>query len=171
MRGRAIRTQKNKPNKTGNIWHLVCLDPTQKNGGVDFQTMKRRFRSFYGISFDHQPTLENGISRFQIPTLPLQEKQISTLNQNMKSHAAQRSLLQKQWEEALKKGVQMREEIQVPPPPTQKQASRKQFIWKSIDTLINKELHMIMSLPFLVAIILAVVGTNCVFNYIEMDGQ
>lgn len=27
MRGRAIRTQKGDPDKTGNIWHLVCLEP------------------------------------------------------------------------------------------------------------------------------------------------
>ncbi|KAB2809970.1 DEAD/DEAH box helicase family protein [Phaeocystidibacter luteus] len=32
MRGRAIRTNPSTPNKTANIWHLVCLDPYDKKG-------------------------------------------------------------------------------------------------------------------------------------------
>ncbi|MFZ1789115.1 MAG: DEAD/DEAH box helicase family protein [Saprospiraceae bacterium] len=51
MRGRAIRTQSGNGNKTGNIWHLVCIDPTIPTGGDDFELLKRRFRSFVGISF------------------------------------------------------------------------------------------------------------------------
>ena len=39
MRGRAIRTQNGNKNKTGNIWHLVCVDPTSKNGGEDYELL------------------------------------------------------------------------------------------------------------------------------------
>ena len=35
MRGRAIRSDRKNPNKTGNIWHLVCVDHTANDGGSD----------------------------------------------------------------------------------------------------------------------------------------
>ena len=41
MRGRAIRTQKDNQDKTGNIWHLACIDPTSLTGGDDFELLKR----------------------------------------------------------------------------------------------------------------------------------
>jgi hypothetical protein len=67
MRGRAIRTQNGNGDKTGNIWHLVCIDPTSPTGGDDFDLLKRRFRSFVGVSFKEEPGIENGIGRLNLP--------------------------------------------------------------------------------------------------------
>ena len=57
MRGRAIRVNKNQPNKTANIWHLITIEPKpQKIVGIDelcaydvkksedYQTLQRRFK-------------------------------------------------------------------------------------------------------------------------------
>ena len=38
MRGRAIRAYDKIPNKTAVIWHLVCLDPFDEEGGPDWVT-------------------------------------------------------------------------------------------------------------------------------------
>lgn len=54
MRGRAIRTQKGNLENTGNIWHLVCIDPSNPTGGKDLELLKRRFRSFVGVSNNHE---------------------------------------------------------------------------------------------------------------------
>ncbi len=76
MRGRAIRTQKENSEKTANIWHLVCIDPTSSTGGDDFDLLKRRFRSFVGVSFYEKPTIENGIARLNLPKNIFEKEEI-----------------------------------------------------------------------------------------------
>ena len=66
MRGRAIRTQNNNKDKTGNIWHLACIDPTNEEGGSDIQLLKRRFKTFVGVSFNTEVGIENGLQRLLI---------------------------------------------------------------------------------------------------------
>ena len=67
MRGRAIRTVKGCPDKTSNIWHLVCVSPGKKGepcSSEDYEMLKRRFRAFLGVSFE-EDTIENGISAWE----------------------------------------------------------------------------------------------------------
>ena len=69
MRGRAIRTNDN-PQKTANVWHLVCVSDVDKSilQNSDYETLKRRFKSFVGIGHSIN-VLENGIDRLDlIPT-------------------------------------------------------------------------------------------------------
>lgn len=68
MRGRAIRTNSN-PNKTANIWHLVCVAEADNKAiqNADFEMLKRRFKSFVGIGYNND-VLENGIER--LDTIP-----------------------------------------------------------------------------------------------------
>lgn len=42
MRGRAIRTMKDNPDKVSNIWHLICMEPvwTEKAAGQDIEAEK-----------------------------------------------------------------------------------------------------------------------------------
>ena len=64
MRGRAIRVNKD-PNKTANIWHLVCVtNSTVKDSliNADFDMLKRRFNAFPGLAFT-APMIQAGISR------------------------------------------------------------------------------------------------------------
>ena len=56
MRGRAIRANKNMPNKTANIRHLASFSEIQSNmtsekiyDYSDYYALERRFKSFVGI--------------------------------------------------------------------------------------------------------------------------
>lgn len=113
MRGRAIRTVRSNDEKTGNIWHLVCADPTSTNGGKDLETLQRRFKSFVGISERENRTIENGLGRLVIPK-PFDNSAINSFNERMFSSAAERELLRNQWHEAIDSGNALIEEIKLP---------------------------------------------------------
>jgi hypothetical protein len=56
MRGRAIRANKNMPNKTANIRHLASFSEISNNtisgknyDFSDYYALERRFKSFVGI--------------------------------------------------------------------------------------------------------------------------
>ncbi|SHF75905.1 DEAD/DEAH box helicase family protein [Pedobacter caeni] len=114
MRGRAIRTQNGNKDKTGNIWHLVCIDPTSFNGGDDFDLLKRRFRSFVGVSFKEEPAIENGAGRLNIPLNIHLKKEIEAKNTETFSFAGDRNSLKERWRLALQSGVNLVEEIKIP---------------------------------------------------------
>lgn len=114
MRGRAIRTQNGNKDKTGNIWHLVCIDPTVFHGGDDFELLKRRFRSFVGVSFKDEPAIENGLGRLNIPVNIHLRKELEAKNAETFNYAADRNSLKERWRLALKSGVNLVEEIKIP---------------------------------------------------------
>ncbi|MEN9337544.1 MAG: hypothetical protein RLZZ500_2531 [Bacteroidota bacterium] len=114
MRGRAIRTQKGNAMKTGNIWHLVCIDPTSESGGDDFDVLKRRFKSFVGISFDEETTIENGIRRMNLSESLTNVDSIKKMNSETFTHASGRERLRLRWEKALQRGTSLIEEIKIP---------------------------------------------------------
>lgn len=114
MRGRAIRTQRDNPGKTGNIWHLACIDPTAANGGDDLQLLHRRFRSFVGVSIDEPTVIENGIRRVMTVDGSLSQAEIINRNQQNLALAGNRQNLRQRWEKGLQSGVNLIEEIKVP---------------------------------------------------------
>ncbi|MCS4305327.1 DEAD/DEAH box helicase family protein [Chryseobacterium sp. BIGb0232] len=113
MRGRVIRTDKDIPHKTGNIWHLVCFDPNDETGGQDLNIMKRRFKTFVGISNKDIPTIENNFERLNVKTIETKSK-ISEINQSFFVLAQDRKNLISRWGKALDLGNILVEEIQVP---------------------------------------------------------
>lgn len=114
IRGRAIRIQPGQADKTANIWHLACIDNFHPQGGQDWLNLRRRFRSFTGPSFEPQPAVENGVGRFHLPDFPYDAGRVGQLNAQMAAHARSRQRLRREWEAAIKKGVQMAEEITLP---------------------------------------------------------
>lgn len=114
MRGRAIRTQQGNRNKTGNIWHIVCVDPGSFNGGDDFVMLFRRFRSFVGVSFKDEPGIENGWGRLNLPENILVKETAMATNTEMLRHAGNRHNLQQRWDEALAGGMNLVEQIKIP---------------------------------------------------------
>jgi len=114
MRGRAIRTQNGNTDKTGNIWHLVTIDPTAKTGGDDFDLLKRRFKSFVGVSFKQEPGIENGVNRLNLPENISQVAESEKKNIEMFAYAADRENLKQRWKSALEVGVNLVEEIKIP---------------------------------------------------------
>lgn len=107
MRGRAIRIMKGNPEKTSNIWHLVCLRPwseVAKDGSgeisQDFSMMVRRMQNFLGLHYKEN-TIESGIDRFSIIKLPLNKHGVERINNRMLALSRERSILRNRWNSAL----------------------------------------------------------------------
>lgn len=62
MRGRAIRLDRNHPEKVSSIWHLVALDMKSESGLADLSDLTRRFDTFVGLS-ESSLTIESGFKR------------------------------------------------------------------------------------------------------------
>ena len=102
MRGRAIRTQSGHPDKTANIWHLVCQEPDRDQVGPDLALMQRRFEAFSGVSFT-QDVISNGVDRLGLGTPPFTQRRIDKINADMKAYARDRNELRERWHRALDK--------------------------------------------------------------------
>ncbi len=117
MRGRAIRTQAGNPEKTANIWHLVCIEPGEREPGGDLESLIRRFRAFVGVSFEGS-RIESGMDRLGMPDPPLAPKEIEKINADMVQRAQNRSALAGAWKRALKNkelpDLRMREAVRTP---------------------------------------------------------
>jgi superfamily II DNA or RNA helicase len=100
MRGRAIRTQEGKPDKTANIWHLVCQEEGSPQLNEDMETLARRFKSFVGVSFT-KPRIESGLGRLGLGQPPYTAARMEHINAVMQRKACDRPRLIIDWERAL----------------------------------------------------------------------
>jgi len=120
MRGRAIRVERGNPDKTANIWHLVCVDDERDAygepiPGEDWDTMVRRFKAFAGPSMV-EPVIENGFDRMGIDKATISGRNIQSVNQATVALALDRNGLRAKWKEALAnaEGLRMVRELAVP---------------------------------------------------------
>lgn len=106
MRGRAIRVLKDKPNKTSNIWHLVCLRPEQDGESYlseineDYASLERRMEHFLGLNYN-KDLIENGIKRLEIIQPPFNKEHVEQINQEMLVLSRQRETLKERWQKSL----------------------------------------------------------------------
>ena len=107
MRGRAIRVWKEAPNKTSNIWHLVCLKPrkeVQQNPedtiSEDYTLLCRRMEQFLGLHYT-EDTIENGIDRLSIIRPPFTKSNSASMNRKMLALSQKRSELKDRWMRSL----------------------------------------------------------------------
>ena len=112
MRGRAIRTDREKPDKVSNIWHLVCLlrpkdQREKKQMGIqdpelsqDFYTLKRRMEGIPGLRYDGS-RIENGMERLTIISAPYDPVHVQQINQEMEEMSGRREIVARQWKEAV----------------------------------------------------------------------
>ncbi len=111
MRGRAIRTERKNPEKTANIWHLICIESKRRLSFIkdksipskDFDILKRRFQAFVGPSFKENQ-IQSGIARLDIGIPPFTETEIESINKIMCRKAINRGEMRKDWIEALQRG-------------------------------------------------------------------
>ncbi|WP_299481695.1 DEAD/DEAH box helicase family protein [uncultured Roseibium sp.] len=130
MRGRAIRIDPDKPNKTANIWHLACVNsleqqvslesvrnkvqslnpitpaktnPARLSGllGDDWDDLSRRFRAFEGLSVADPPYIETGIGRMGFPEASWIHETLEHQNAKAFTRSAKRDLLFTRWRGAL----------------------------------------------------------------------
>ncbi len=145
MRGRAIRVEKGNVVKTGNIWHLVCADPTSPTGGDDVELLRRRFKGFLGISDREGEKIENGVKRLDIPATLCDREIIERRNQRTFEEAGGRERLRGRWDAAVRQGVHLVEEIKVPYPEKEKfQVVKRLYLQKTLKYLFV-ELGFIVS--------------------------
>ncbi|MFN3195158.1 MAG: DEAD/DEAH box helicase family protein [Chlorobiota bacterium] len=137
MRGRAIRTQKSNGDKTANIWHLACIDFTSQTGGDDFEILKRRFRSFVGVSFKKEAGIENGIGRLNLSENIHLKVEAEKKNIEMFSYAGDRENLKQRWKKALETGINLVEEIKIPfPEEKEYKTVKSMYLNKTIGNLL-----------------------------------
>jgi len=137
MRGRAIRSQNGNPEKTANIWHLVCIDPSDSNGGDDLALLRRRFRSFVGISNGKHTGIENGIGRLNLSENLRDRKVQEKQNGDTRVLASDRHRLKQQWQDALASGQKLVEEIRIPFPATKSyRKEKKLYLLKTLANLL-----------------------------------
>ena len=105
MRGRAIRIDKNNPDKISNIWHLVTVEPysddTDTIKGEDFETITRRFNCFQAPAYN-EDVIENGVDRIDILKPPFNENNLKIINNKMLALASQREQVKSRWNNAVK---------------------------------------------------------------------
>jgi hypothetical protein len=105
MRGRAIRIDKNNPDKISNIWHLVTVEPysddTDTIKSEDFETITRRFNCFQAPAYN-EDVIENGVDRIDILKPPFNENNLKIINNKMLALASQREQVKSRWNNAVK---------------------------------------------------------------------
>lgn len=119
MRGRAIRTFKQDPEKSSNIWHLVCLKPWEETRGAeeiseDFSLLERRMEHFLGLHYTEN-TIETGLARLSYIQSPYNEENVAKINENMLKLSGERGSLKQRWNESLAiyKKMEIAEETEV----------------------------------------------------------
>ncbi len=100
MRGRAIRTMPQNPEKTANIWHLVCIEKDTIVPSDDMEMLARRFNAFEGVHAT-EPIIINGIERLQMTGKVFTGERIKHLNKTMVESAKDRDALREKWHRAL----------------------------------------------------------------------
>ncbi len=112
MRGRAIRIDKKNPNKTSNIWHLVCLKPKKtamkeaKETGVvdeeseDYKLLERRMEHFLGLHYE-EDIITNHIERLSVIKKPFSKSKAKQMNEDMLKQARLRQELRERWDRSL----------------------------------------------------------------------
>lgn len=144
MRGRAIRIERGNENKVGNIWHLACVDVTSESGGPDMELLRRRFKSFVGISFKENEGVENGIERLDITENIRKKEAPGIMNEKMFQYAKDRNGLKRRWHLALEKGTTLVEEMKIPFQEERNYTSVKQFyLSKTIRNLVGSVLSVL----------------------------
>lgn len=134
MRGRAIRSVKNDPNKTGNIWHIICVDNKDENLGNDYQTLKRRFKGFLGLDYTGTK-ISNNFKRLNLNFSS--PSKIRNNNSETFKIAAQRDQLLNKWNSSVLKGESLVSEIAIPFNRNKNFSEEKTFILnKSLKALI-----------------------------------
>ena len=112
MRGRAIRTDADSPNKTGSIWHLASIDPTQDDGGREVAILKRRFEAFVGVTNNEIPFISNGFDRLYFPE-HIKPNTIEGLNSDTLGKAKLRSKVISKWKNSIGSGTKLTKQVKL----------------------------------------------------------
>ena len=115
MRGRAIRKDKNNPDKISNIWHLASFKKLNlwdvnaykqsgfshltDNYGYDLKQIERRFQGYEAPTIQAPYQIQNGLDRLNLGLIS--EENTETINQNTLRLSAHRNIIKESWAKAL----------------------------------------------------------------------
>jgi superfamily II DNA or RNA helicase len=100
IRGRAIRADINNIHKTSNIWHLMCLDTTNRYNNYDKDLLEQRFKCFSGLDNENE-LICNGMDRLRLIDFEFNKLDIQALNNQMTGQASKREELYSRWFDAI----------------------------------------------------------------------
>jgi len=100
MRGRAIRIDRNHPEKVSNIWHLATVDSQPGGYSYDLAQLAARFEGFEAPSYFGKHEIMSGIERV---IEPIQISAVPTPNLSL---AQNRERTRRWWEKALYLGYE-----------------------------------------------------------------
>ncbi len=109
MRGRAIRVFKGNPNKTSNIWHLVCMMPeiagsvartAKEEESADYNLLCRRMDNFLGLHYTEE-RIQSGMERLSILQGPYTKESVARIDEEMLAMSRERESLLERWKTAL----------------------------------------------------------------------
>ncbi len=103
MRGRAIRVFAGEPDKTSNIWHLVCVRPAglgREEDSEDLDNLSRRMENFLGLHYE-QDVIVSGMERLSAIHRPFTRKNVEEANREMWERSCRRGELKERWDRAL----------------------------------------------------------------------
>ncbi len=146
MRGRAIRKNEQLPDKAANIWHLISFDKYDSTGGYDYELLKRRFKTFVGLSNTKETYISNGHQRLNLPLNLHLDSNLKDYNNKTLEKAKSRNSLFELWNTAIKKGSIITKEIVIPFPAGQSFPKTKTLYFnKTIKNAIATVISILMS--------------------------
>ena len=132
MRGRAIRIDKNAPDKVSNIWHLATVEPEyilEENfikrkskklseqyydtKSCDLEMLERRFECFVGPSFSGSG-IESGIDRISHIKPPYNKENVDKINAKTLELSKQRDVTKASWTTDIKGSARTFLETDIP---------------------------------------------------------
>jgi len=99
LRGRSIRLDHSRPDKTANNWDVVCIAPEFRKGLDDYGRFKARHRTLFGVTDDG--AIEKGVGHVHPAFTEIRpegiEQAVGPLNEEMLSRAAARDTARELW--------------------------------------------------------------------------
>lgn len=112
VRGRAIRIDKENPDKVSNIWHLICLENDKDKYvlGQDYDVLSRRFLAYDGLNVKINK-IDSGIDRLNVINKKYTKDEIGFVNQEMITLAKNREYIKESWKKSLVRYVPIANEV------------------------------------------------------------
>ena len=113
MRGRAIRIDRQRPDKVSSIWHLVAVDDDSASGLGDLLDLTDRFDTFVGLDVKEN-RIEGGLKRLRLPMGDsffqgvTRKLAVGSNNKEMRERLGELHRIGERWRESTASGLEHR---------------------------------------------------------------
>ena len=134
MRGRALRSDPEDPDKVASVWHVAACAPGTESGLEDLAALEERFRTFVGLSHDGG-SIESGLARLAIPPLTSADD-VEAVQTAQLERLRSLDQVADQWREAV---VQAEDARVVPTLSLRKPPTLRPFVFRQMLTVVLAE--------------------------------